>query len=179
MMKIITLILFFSSPSILAVELIRVENLANNSCTEPGCIHYEWKLKGDESIRFVISGYHDSSDCRFYKISEGGQYSVILDISPIIVDSNGKYWWGYAWDIEDIPIEYKNGKIFVQATFEHNQIRDGNFIPPKWQYRFPVVKFYGKKTRWNLEQPKYNYKMVSLEALSVAAKQITNDVKLM
>jgi len=162
--------LLFLSQAVLAAELIRVENSPNNGCGESGCMYDEWKLKSDESVRFVISGYEDGSDCRFYKVNEAGKYSAILDVSPIIVDSKGVYWWGYAWDILDIPIEYNDGKVYVLATFEHDQIRDGNFNPPTWQKRFPVVKFYGEKSRWNFEQPKYEYKLMALEALAESAK---------
>lgn len=156
-----------------AAELIRVENSPNNGCGETGCMYNEWKLKGDESIRFVVRGYEDGSDNRFYKVNDEGNYSTILDVSPIIVDLNNKHWWGYAWDIEDIPLEYKDGRVFVYATFEHDQIRDGNFNPPKWQRRFPVVKFLGEKTRWNFEQPKYKYELVPLDNLAESAKQLT------
>jgi hypothetical protein len=170
MKNIIASFLLFLSQSVLAAELVRIENSPNNSCSEFGCMYDEWKLKSDENIRFVISGYEDGSDCRFYKVNEAGEYSVILDVSPIIIDSKGKHWWGYAWDILDIPIEYKDGKVYVLATFEHDQIRDGNFNPPSWQQRFPVVKLHGKKTQWNFEQPKYQYKLVSLDSLAESAK---------
>lgn len=177
MKNIAAVFILFLAQLVGATELVRVENTPNNGCGESGCIYVEWKLKRDESIRFVISGYEDGADCRFYKINDDGQYSIILDVSPIIVDSSDKHWWGYAWDIKDIPIEYKDGRVFVRATFEHDQIRDGSFNPPKWQHRFPVVKFRGEKTRWNFEQPKYNYKLVPLDTLSEAAKQLTNRSK--
>lgn len=177
MKSIIALFLLLLSHFVVAGELIRVKNSSNNGCGESGCMYDEWKFKNDGSIRFVISGYEDGSDSRFYKVSGDGKYSIILDVSPIIIDSDSKYWWGYAWDVLDIPVEYIDGKVFVQATFEHNQIRDGNFNPPKWQKRFPVVKFHGAKTRWNFEQPKYDYKLVSLDALAESAKQLTSRSK--
>lgn len=177
MKSIIALFLLLLSHFVVAGELIRVKNPSNNGCGESGCMYDEWKFKNDGSIRFIISGYEDGSDSRFYKVSRDGEYSIILDVSPIIIDSDSKYWWGYAWDVLDIPVEYKDGKVFVQATFEHNQIRDGNFNPPKWQKRFPVVKFHGAKTRWNFEQPKYDYKLVSLDALAESAKQLTSRSK--
>lgn len=179
-MKVITLILLILVGQITySEELIRVDPSLNNRCGEFGCMYDEWKLKSDESIRFVISGYEDGADNRFYRVSESGEYSVILDVSSIITDSKGKYWWGYAWDIKDIPIEYKDNQVYVYATFEHDQIRDGNYNPPKWQKSFPVVKFYGEKTRWNIEQPKYEYNLVSLQALAESAKQLTSRSKAM
>ena len=171
-----TFILLLSQP-VFSEELIRVKN---NDCFEDACLEYhalyhEWKLKSDENIRLVIGGHEDSFECKFYRVNKDGTRSVILDVYPIIIDSEGNHWWGYAWDVLDIPIEYKDGKVFVQATFEHDHFRSENSDHPKWQQRIPVVKFYGKKTRWNFKQPKYNYESLSLEALAELSQPFVSE----
>ena len=167
-----TFILLLSQP-VFSEELVRVKHPPDYGCLPWGCTYEEWKLKSDENIRFVISGYEDGYDSSFDRINKDGTRSRILDVDSIIIDSEGNYWGGIIGEILDIPIEYKDGKVFVQATFEHDEFWGENSDPPKWQQRFPVVKFYGKKTGWNVKIPKYNYESLSLEALAESAKQLS------
>ena len=177
MKNIIAIFILLLSQPVFSEELVRVKHPPDYGCRPWGCVYGEWKLKSDENIRFVISGYEDGSDSRFYRINKAGTRSAILDVLPILIDSEGNYWWAYAWDVLDIPIEYKDGKVFVQATFEHDEFWGENSDPPEWQQRIPVVKFYGKKKEWSANKPKYNYESLSLEALAESAKQLTNKVK--
>jgi hypothetical protein len=132
-------------------------------------MYAEWYLESDPRIRLIISGYEDGSDSGFYKVDGDGDYRTILHFIPIIEDKNGDNWWGYAWDIQDLPVKISNHQIYVQATFVHDQMRDGSYRPPEWQKDFPVVRFIGERTRWNSKQPSYDFEWMALEELASQA----------
>ena len=128
----------------------------------------EWAISPTSNVRFVISGYEDGGSADFYHLNNG-KYEHIVEVHPIVKDKEGTYWWGYADTLKALPFDEKEGHIRVWATFAHDQCDDGNHPHPKWQAQVPVVLFEGEKARWNVEQPTYEYRLMTLEELAVEA----------
>jgi len=134
-------------------------------------MYYEWKLTPFDDIRFIASGYEDGIDYGFYKVSELGEYELLLQVNPIIVDSDGHYWWGYPWAISDIARFESPCGLYISATFDHSIVRDGIHSIPEWQKRLPAVLFIAKDGEWVAEQKELNFKPAKLEELKVRASE--------
>ena len=127
-------------------------------------ICYEWKLTSDPSIRLVAYGYEDGVEYSFYKLKDGA-YKHLVRVHPVLKDEAHRdtYFWGYAWDIEDIVLA-PNGKAFM-ATFEHSLIDDGEVYSPTWQKQVPAILFTGRTTQAGAKVPLLQFEPSSLKSL--------------
>jgi len=157
--------------SAIAVELVPVEDSPFNLCKPDGCIYYEWKFKSDPTLRYIASGYEDGIDYSIGRVNKFGKLELLLRVNPVIKDNTGKYWWGYPWSTHDIPVQVKNGKIYLFAYFKHKILRDGNISVLEWQKIMPVLLLNGEYGKWNIKQSKYQYKLYSISELITKSKK--------
>lgn len=113
-------------------------------------ICYEWMAAKNKTLRFVASGSEQGIAYALYRVDRGGRHRLLMQVHPVIVDTrDGRQYWGYPWDIDDMDFEVdKAGRAFVYASFEHLDIEsDAEIEIPKWQKRFPVLRFTGVSTQ--------------------------------
>jgi hypothetical protein len=125
---------------------------------------YEWTLTSDPSVRLVAYGYEDGIEYAFYRL-KNGVYKHLVRIYPVLQDSRYRdtYFWGYAWDIEDIVVA--SDKSSIMATFKHSIVDDGEAYSPSWQKRIPAVLFTGRTTQPDMKVSVSEFKPSSLGAL--------------
>ena len=56
-----------------------------------------------------------------------------------------------------IPVEVRDGKIFLYARIDHCLYRDANISVPEWQKTMPLLLLLGEYGHWNIEQENYDY----------------------
>src|SRR5690606_34577972 len=117
----------------------------------------EWFLDGNAAIHLVISGYEDGSDAKLFRVSDDGDYQLLLHIRPIVMDADDRHWWGYPNTLREIPVTEIDGTMAIFATFDNAECDDGNHARPTWQRAIPVVLFLGEKVGWNAERKRYDY----------------------
>ena len=176
-MKYLATFLLLGICGLARAELIPVKDSKFNLCKPYGCIYHEWYFKSDPSLRYIASGYDDGIDYSLEKVDADGNLNLLLRVNPIVEDENGKFWWGYPWSTRDIPIQVKNGKVYVYASFEHCIERDGNISVPEWQAVIPALLLLGEYGKWNLHQEKYVYQLYSLSELADDAKRINKRIE--
>ena len=165
-----TIVLLLVAGTASADSLTFVED-AVNPCAEYGCMYYEWRVDGMPDIRYIVSGYEDGIDYSFYRMNDDGERKLLLRVNPIVVDETGKYWWGYPWATTGMVLTKTGGQVLLNATTNHDIIRDGNTLIPEWQRKLPALLLTGKKGKWNIEQKAFRYEAMSLEELVSAAKK--------
>jgi hypothetical protein len=148
------IVLLLLSGPVLAEPFILVED-AKNPCADFGCMYYEWRIPSLPDVRYIASGYEDGIDYAFYRVSDDGSHDLLLHVNPIIVDSDGKYWWGYPWITTGLVLEDSGDSIYVRGTFDHSIVREGVHSIPEWQKTLPVVLFEGNQGI--AKQPEYVY----------------------
>jgi hypothetical protein len=96
---------------------------------------------------FSASGYEDGIDYGFFDIDmKLGKEELIFYFNPVIIE-NGKYHWGYPWDIQNLLTKNSNGTVLIQNSVEHSIVQDGNISFPEDQPFFPVIFFSGHSTQ--------------------------------
>lgn len=155
----------------LPAPLIPVADSPNNACAPSGCAYDEWRIAAAPDLRLVRSGYEDGATTTLYRRGADGGYLPLLDILPITRDPGGRDWWGYPGTLRGLPLRLRGDDIHLRATFDHDQIDDGNACHPAWQQRLPVVLFTGSRRGWNSPQPAYPYRWMSLKELVALAGQ--------
>lgn len=96
------------------------------------------------------TGYSDGIDyCFIDQDLTNNKDSILFYFNPVILDSEKKYW-GYPWDINDLPIKLDNGLIKIKCSLDHKITRDGEIIRPDWQNQFPAICFSGQSTQPNI-----------------------------
>lgn len=156
--------------SIVRAELIPVEDSKFNLCKPYGCTYYEWYFESDPSLRYIGTGYEDGIDYSLERVGKDGKLKLLLKVNPIVKDENNKFWWGYPWSTKDIPVQEKDGKVYLYASFEHCIERDGNISVPEWQATMPALLLTGEYGKWNLAQEQYDYQLYSLRELVAKSK---------
>jgi len=133
-------------------------------------ICHEWTLVADPSVRLIAHGYEDGVDYGFFRL-EKGHYTYLVRIYPVLQDAAhaGMYFWGYAWDIQDIALG-DDGKALM-ATFDHSIVDDGEISSPAWQKRVPAVLFTGRTTQPHMTVPAPVFRPSSLAALRSGARR--------
>ena len=128
---------------------------------------YFWFVNIDsdpEPEIFSATGYSDGIDyCFIDQDLTNDKDSILFYFNPVILDSDKKYW-GYPWDINDIPIKLDNGLIKIRCSLDHKITRDGEISRPDWQNQFPAICFSGQSTQPNINVGQIN----GLEWLTVS-----------
>lgn len=128
---------------------------------------YFWFVNIDsdpEPEIFSATGYSDGIDyCFIDQDLTNGKDSILLYFNPVIIDSDKKYW-GYPWDIKDLPIKLDKGLLKIKCSLDHKITRDGEITRPDSQSQFPVLCFTGKSN-----QPDFNIGQINgFEWLTIA-----------
>lgn len=81
---------------------------------------YRWfaQLDGDRMLElFSMQGDEDYSDYRIQKLDpETWAPRDLVRIDPVLLGDHGKSFWGYPWDVSDLVLERRGGKILLRAA---------------------------------------------------------------
>lgn len=115
-------------------------------CETEGCFYFEWSLTEAPDIHFVISGFEDGADSYFFRRKPDGSDEVLVHVLNVVRDSKGEYYWGYGWQIEDLPVRMIDQTLKIWTSFGQNRGGDENACYPRSQKRIPTILFLGEKS---------------------------------
>ena len=132
-----------------------------------GAYCYEWKLVADPALRIVSSGYEDGGSVVVYRRDARGRYRHLAEVYPALQDARypGQLFWGYSWDIEDIEVVMRGGRVRMLATFDHpelDRMLDGEVTVPETR---ALVLFVGKTTQPEMKLSSVRFREMSADAL--------------
>jgi len=115
---------------------------------------YMWFINlDDDPIPEIITafGYADGITYSIYKQTFGNKKEdeLLLQFNPVIDASDeGKYYWGYPWDLSDLKARRVGSHFEMLCSFDHKIEGDeGGDDNPPWQRQTPVIFFEGKTTQ--------------------------------
>lgn len=109
---------------------------------------YFWFVNLDNDIEpefFSATGYEDGIDYAVFDQNiSSGKDKLLFYLNPVIIE-NGEYFWGYAWDIEDVILKSDAGNIYLKSAFSNDIKRD--ITTPDSIFSMPIIFFNGHSTQ--------------------------------
>ncbi len=97
------------------------------------------------------TGYEDGIDYAFYDQDlKNEKVNLLFYFNPVIVE-NGKYYWGYPWDIKGLILSADNTDVYLQSSDDNDIERDGNITINDMTKKIPAIFFNGHSTQPNIK----------------------------
>ena len=116
--------------------------------------NYRWFAHLSDQLQpEMISAYGDPDGIN-YTIERidlhSGTFEVLFYFYPILVGSDGRFYYGYPWDIIDIQTRGHGKEMKLRAAIRPREPDNGdgdNYSLPKKQTNMPQIIFFGKSTQ--------------------------------
>lgn len=100
--------------------------------------HFFTDIDNDNQKELIsIRGYEDGSDAKIARINFNKKSLETLFYFNPIIYSNGKYYWGYAWDIDSLII---NNQKEIYSSYTPIE-RDSDYVMAENQVNLPILIF--------------------------------------
>ncbi|MFD2561426.1 hypothetical protein [Aquimarina rubra] len=107
---------------------------------------YKWfiNLDKDKDLELVkAQGDEDGISYGIYKQDFSLKNDKILFYFNPVIEMDGKYYWGYPWEILDLKIKAEDSNE-IKTSLSHKIVRDGNIKTLEDQSILPAIIFSGK-----------------------------------
>ena len=109
----------------------------------------------DDPVPEIISayGFSDGIDYTIQRIDvQAGKLSDVFHFEPVLIDTDGRKYHGYPWDVKDIHVRREGGRIDILAGIRERvppqlQEDDDNAGMSADQRRIPRILFIGESTQ--------------------------------